>query len=209
MATLQASEVRPLRSESTIAVTARPTEVPRLAEVVERARRGDAEAFDAITRAGIDRSFRLAMAILRSEPDARDAVQDAYLAAWRRLPSLREPDRFEAWLDRILVNACRMQLRHGRVVRLREVPVNDVFDRGQPGRASEVDTTDHVADVELVRAALGRLEPDERIVVVLHHLEDRPVAEIASVLGIPEGTVKWRLHEARAALARILGEDER
>jgi RNA polymerase sigma-70 factor (ECF subfamily) len=180
-------------------------------ELVVRARRGDPAAFDALTRSGIDHAYRLAFAILRSETDARDAVQDAYLAAWRQLPKLREPDRFEAWLERIIVNTCRMQLRHHRVVRLREIDV--------PDPAANVDTSDPrmavpapddgVADAELVRRAMDRLGADQRAILVLHHVQDRPVAEIAAILGIPGGTVKWRLHAARAALQRAVEEEQR
>lgn len=176
--------------------------------LVGRARDGDADAFDAIARHHIDRCYRLAFAILRSEVDAADAVQEAFVAAWRRLPSLRDPAAFQPWLDRIVVNACRMSLRHRRVVRLREVHVAEpadhesraVADRSVPG------PEDGVADAELVRRALERLDSDKRAILVLHHVEDRPVGEIAAVLGVPVGTIKWRLHSAREALAQALEE---
>jgi RNA polymerase sigma-70 factor (ECF subfamily) len=174
-------------------------------ELVARARRGDAAAFDALARVRIDHSYRLALAILRSETNARDAVQDAYLQAWRQLPGLRDTASFDAWLDRILVNACRMQLRHHRVVRLREI---DVAEPAEFATAASADPPpdEHVADADLIRLAMDRLDGDQRSLLVLHHVEDRPVAEIAKVLGIPTGTVKWRLHAARAALQRALDE---
>ncbi len=180
------------------------TEDPAL-PLVRRAREGDAAAFDALARTHIDRAYRLAVAILRSEVDAADAVQDAFLAAWRQLPSLRDPGRFDAWLDRIVVNACRMSLRHGRVVRLREIDLDD-----PPGNGGAAGATpgpeQQVADVEIVRGALERLAADQRAILVLHHVEGRPVEEIAAVLGIPAGTVKWRLHAARTALQRAVEE---
>jgi RNA polymerase sigma factor (sigma-70 family) len=159
----------------------------------------------------VEAAYRLALAILRSETDARDAVQDAYLAAWRQLPKLREPDRFEAWLERIIVNTCRMQLRHHRVVRLREIDVPDPADHVSPGdpRMAVPAPDDGVADAELIRRAMDHLGADHRALLVLHHIQDRPVAEIAATLGIPAGTVKWRLHAARAALQRAVEEEQR
>jgi RNA polymerase sigma-70 factor (ECF subfamily) len=174
-------------------------------ELVARARRGDAAAFDVLARVRIDHSYRLALAILRSETNARDAVQDAYLQAWRQLPGLRDTASFDAWLDRILVNACRMQLRHHRVVRLREIDVAEPADFATAASA-DPPPDEHVADADLVRLAMDRLDGDQRSLLVLHHVEDRPVAEIAKVLGIPTGPVKWRLHAARAALQRALEE---
>ena len=174
-------------------------------ELVARARRGDASAFDALARTHIDHSYRLALAILRSETNARDAVQDAYLGAWRELPGLRDTASFDAWLDRIVVNACRMQLRHHRVVRLREIDVAEPADF-VTAAASEPPPDEHVADADLVRRAMEHLDCDQRSILVLHHVQDRPIAEIAKVLGIPSGTVKWRLHAARAALQRALDE---
>jgi RNA polymerase sigma-70 factor (ECF subfamily) len=185
---------------------ARPADAS--AALVEAAGRGDAAAFDALARATIDRAYRLALGILRSEANARDAVQDAYLAAWRQVAGLRDPDRFDVWLDRIVVNACRMQLRHHRVVRVREIDLG-----GSPGLAAAASkdppADEHVANVDLVRRGLARLSADQRAILLLHHVEDRPVGEIAAVLGVPAGTVKWRLHAARLALQRALDEVQR
>jgi RNA polymerase sigma-70 factor (ECF subfamily) len=178
------------------------------AALVRSAQHGDAGAFDRLASARLDGAYRLAVAILRSEPDARDAVQEAFVAAWRELPRLRDPAAFDAWLDRIVVNACRMALRHRRVVRLREIDVVDPASaRPEAGAGPAPD--DAVADVDLVRRALDRLDADRRAILVLHHVEDRPLDEIATVLGIPVGTVKWRLHKARAALSRALEEESR
>jgi RNA polymerase sigma-70 factor (ECF subfamily) len=181
------------------------------AGLVRLAQHGDATAFGDLAQARIDHAYRLAVAILRSEMDARDAVQEALVLAWRHLPTLRDPTHFDAWLDRIVINACRMSLRHRRVVRLREVDVGDPAEL-----RPDVDVglqragpADAVAEADLVRRAMGRLDVDKRAILVLHHVEDRPVNEIAAVLGIPSGTVKWRLHAARAALQRAFEEESR
>lgn len=157
------------------------------------------------------------MAILRSEEDALDAVQEAFVAAWRELPRLREPDQFDAWLGRILVNRCRTMLRHRRVVRVREIGLEQADHRpGSPGqdgaRAREHGVEGgqaQVADVDAIRRAFERLDADARALIVMHHVEVRPIAEIAALIGIPEGTVKWRLHAARKALEGHLERERR
>ena len=145
--------------------------------------------------------IEIALAILGSEADAGDAVQEAWLAAWRHLPTLRDPARFDGWLDQILVNACRMSLR--RRGRVREIPMPDGFDAEAPQAA-----LDEVAERDALDRAFGRLTIDQRTILVLHHLERRPLSAIAAALVIPVGTAKSRLHAARAALERIL-ETER
>jgi RNA polymerase sigma-70 factor (ECF subfamily) len=171
-----------------------------LAGLVEAARTGDSAAFEALLTTRLDRTYRTARAILGDDADARDAVQEAWLTVWRQLSSLREPAAFEGWLDRILVNACRTALR--RRGRVREI---------QLATPLEVMTTapgpEQVAEREAVERAFARLSAEQRAVLVLHHLHQRPVAEIAMALGVPEGTVKWRLHAARAALDRALEQD--
>jgi RNA polymerase sigma-70 factor, ECF subfamily len=170
--------------------------------VVQKAAHGDHAAFESLLTSRIDGLFRTACAILGNEADARDAVQDACVSAWLELPRLRDVERFDAWLGRVLVNACRMRLRH--LGRVREIPMAPEHDRpSAPGD----DPAQH-EDAEAVSRAFGRLKPDDRAILVLHHLEHRPVRQIASAVGVPVGTLKWRLHAARAALARAL-EDGR
>jgi RNA polymerase sigma-70 factor, ECF subfamily len=180
-------------------------------ELVRLAQRGDADAFDRLAAARIDRAYRLAVAIVRSEPNARDAVQDAFVAAWCQLPRLRDPARFDAWLDRIVVNACRMALRHERVVRLREIEVEDPDGPagGSRSHGQQPGPADGVADSDVVRRAMSHLDAGKRAILVLHHVEERPIAEIAAALRIPAGTVKWRLHAARSALQRAYEEETR
>lgn len=160
-------------------------------ELLVRARAGDREAFESIVLAKGEPLFRTAMAILGNEADARDATQEMFVAAWRSLARLRDLDRFDAWLGRILINECRMALRHRR--RVREIPMNERFDRP----AAEGAGFDQ---------AFGRLSVDQRALLVLHHLHGYGVGEIAAWLGIPGGTVKWRLSRARRALAAELSD---
>jgi RNA polymerase sigma-70 factor, ECF subfamily len=178
------------------------------AGAIERARAGDAEAFGALLQPRLERLYRLAYAITGNEPDARDATQEASLSAWRELPRLREVDRFDAWLDRVLVNACRMRLRKRR--RVNEIRI----DAMQDGERDRVEFRsprgpDALAERDALQRAFDRLDGDDRTLLVLHHLQERPVNDIARVLGKPAGTVKWRLHRARAALERALAEEAR
>ena len=136
------------------------------------------------------------MTILGNEADARDATQEAFVSAWRALAFLKDFDRFDAWMGRILINACRMSLRSRR--RIREIDLAD-FPETPDLRASTSDTTDF-------DAAFNRLSFDQRSMLVLHHLHGYGVDEMAEWLGIPSGTVKWRLSRARRALAAQLDE---
>ena len=174
--------------------------------LVERARTGDRSAFEALLDRWLEQAFRIALAILGREADARDATQDAFLA-WRELPKLRDPERFDAWLSRIVVNSCRGVRRGRRRVTIREISLDDVPSHAEP--ASEFDTAwgEQLASLDAIEHAFERLPVPERAILVLHHLEHRSVVEIAEVLGIPVGTAKSRLFAARHALERAL-EDE-
>ena len=175
-------------------------------DLVERARHGDADAFEELLRPRIDRLFRVAAAILRNEADARDVTQDTCLAAWRQLPRLRNAGAFDIWLGRTLVNCCRMHLRRPR--RVREISIEAPV--GRPSREpSGGGGVDRFTERDAIRSAFARLDPDQRALLVLHHLEGQPVAEIGRFLGIPEGTVKWRLHAARASLEHALKVEQR
>jgi RNA polymerase sigma-70 factor, ECF subfamily len=187
-------------------VTVKVTEVvaPNDARDLRAARDGDPAAFEAIVATRIAGAFRLAAAILGRDADPADAVQNALVAAWRELPRLRELDRFDAWFHRILVNECRMQVR--RMSRSREVNAGDAVNAtwDQLDDLAQATTLDRIEVLDLLEGAFQTLDPDDRAMVVMHHLEDRPLAEIAEAMHMPVGTVKWRLHEARQALQRAL-----
>lgn len=176
--------------------------------LLERATRGEPEAFDAVIRPRLDRLFRMAMSITRSDADARDAVQEACVLAWRELPRLRDRSRFDAWLSQILVNACRGLLRKQRRVRVREVDVDD-RSVAAPAAYATASGTDQLAEAELIRRAFDRLDGATRSLLVLHYVEERPLAEIGRVLGAPVGTIKWRMSNARKALDRALEVERR
>jgi RNA polymerase sigma-70 factor (ECF subfamily) len=176
--------------------------------LVRRARTGDAVAFEVLVDSRIDRCYRLAWSILANDADAADATQDALVSAWRQLPRLRDPGSFDGWLNRIVANAALMARR--RRVRLREVTVRPAYpgdETPQPEPRQDLHARtamDQFVDNDAIGRAFGRLRPQDRVILVLHHVEERPVAEIARSLGIPVGTAKWRLHAARTALEKAM-----
>ncbi|MFL5675515.1 MAG: RNA polymerase sigma factor [Chloroflexota bacterium] len=157
--------------------------------LVDRAKQGDHDAFAALVHGSIGRLDVAARLILRDPELARDAVQDALFRAWRDLRALRDPDRFDAWLYRLVVNACLDQLRR-RGHRAIEVEIGEIHVATEPDPASEI------ADRDLVDGVLRRLDPRGRAIVVLHYYVGMPLTDVAGVLGIPVGTVKSRLHRA-------------
>ena len=176
--------------------------------LVRRARTGDAAAFEVLVDSRIDRCYRLAWSILASDADAADATQDALVSAWRQLPRLRDPAVFDSWLNRIVANAALKARRHR--VRLREVSVRPAYPgdetpQPEPRQDPQARTAmDEFVDDDAIGRAFDRLRPKDRMILVLHHVEERPVAEIARSLGIPVGTAKWRLHAARRALEKAM-----
>jgi len=173
--------------------------------LVEAAQRGDRIAFETLVRERVGDVYRTSLAILGRPADAEDATQDAFVAAWRSLRGLRDPDRFDAWFGRIVVNACRMALRHrGRV---REIPAADVAGAHEAAD-SDPDPSTAVAEAAAFDRAFERLSVEERAILVLHHRDDLGVKEIAARLGVAQGTVKSRLHRARAALERSLARED-
>jgi RNA polymerase sigma-70 factor (ECF subfamily) len=169
--------------------------------VVERARRGDHDAFAVLAVAAVPRLDRLARLIVRDPDLAQDAVQESVIRAWRDLPGLRDPDRFDAWLQRLTVRAC---LALAKAQRRRAIEV-DLGDLQPP---ADVDVAHGVAERDLVDAALRRLEPDRRALVVLHVYAGVPLPEVAEALGIPLGTAKSRLARALAALRVAMPSEE-
>ena len=157
--------------------------------LVERAREGDHDAFTELARGAVTRLDRAARLILRDPELARDAVQEALIRAWRDLRGLRDPDRFDAWLHRLTVNACLDIARHRRR-RVIEVELDPI------DMPDVIDMAGALADREIVDAAMRRLDESGRAIVVLHYFLGMPLTDVAATLGIPIGTVKSRLHRA-------------
>jgi RNA polymerase sigma-70 factor (ECF subfamily) len=170
-------------------------------DLVEAARRGDHEAFEVLATSAGDRLYAVARLILRSSDLAEDAVQEALVRAWQQLPSLRDSDRFDAWLHRLVVNACADQ---GRQLRRWSTQVRQL-----PRNAAIGDGTEAVAAREQLERGFSRLKPEQRAVVVLHHYSGFSAIEIARILGIPEGTARSRLHYATEAMRAALEADAR
>ena len=168
--------------------------------LVEQARDGDDVAFTELVDLDGDRCYAIAYRILRDAERAQDAVQQAFLIAWRDLPRLRDPDRFGPWLHRLLVNACYEELRRHRrwSTHIRVLPVDG------PGGPDPMVSVD---DRDALDRAFQRLTPQHRAVVVLHHHAGLSLAEIADIVGVPTGTVKSRLHYATRTLRAAIVAD--
>jgi RNA polymerase sigma-70 factor (ECF subfamily) len=170
-------------------------------ELVERARSGDRAAFGQLAAAEVDRLNAVARLILRDPDLAQDAVQEALVRCWRQLPKLREADRFEGWLYRILVRAAADEV--GRRRRFQATVQTVAVE------PSVADEAHQIADRDLLDRAFARLSVDHRAVVVLHHYLGMPLPAVAQALGIPPGTAKSRHHYAMEALRASLEADAR
>lgn len=169
--------------------------------LVERARNGDVDAFEELMVHRAESMLRTATAIIGDRDEAREATQESLLTIWRQLPALRMDDRFDAWAGRILVNRCRLVLKRRGRRASREVPLEG-SERSEPQAFAGSDEA--FERRESLERAFERLDPDDRALLVLHHLEGLQVAEVAARLEIPVGTAKSRLFSARRALERAL-----
>ena len=169
-------------------------------DLVVRAQSGDQEAFAALVQMTSDRLYALAARILRDNDLAEDALQGALVSVWRQLPTLRDPDRFEAWVRRVLVHACYAEARRRRswAANIRVLPVD--------GPASP-DSSLTIDDRDALDRAFRRLSVEQRAVFVLHHHQGLPLVEIADTLGIPAGTARSRLHYATRVLRAAIEAD--
>jgi len=174
------------------------------AELVARAQHGDRDAFSALADGAATRLYATARLILRHPDRAEDAVQDALVEAWRDIRGLRDPDRLDAWLHRVLVRACYRQLRGERRRRVTEVAMPAIDDP-----APVPDAARAVADQDELERAFRRLTPDQRAILALVYYADLSLADVSLALGIPVGTAKSRLNRALASLRAALDADER
>ena len=171
-------------------------------DLVERARRGDHDAFAVLAAAAIFRLDAAARLILRDPDQAKDAVQETLVRAWRDLPTLRDVGRFDAWLSRLLYRACIDEVRRLRRHRL-DVELTRI-DHPDQDDANAV-----MVDRDQLERGFRRLEPEARALIVLHHYLDLPLPEVAFALGIPLGTAKSRLHRALQTMRAALDADAR
>jgi RNA polymerase sigma-70 factor, ECF subfamily len=172
-------------------------------DLVITAGTGDHDAFAALARSASDRLYQTARLILRDDDAAADAVQDALVSAWLHIRAVRDPDRFDAWLNRLLVHSCYREARRSKRRRTMEVHVGeiDVAAVGDEPRTAGIR--------DEIERGFRRLKPDQRAVLVLHHYLGLPDAEAAVVLDIPVGTFKSRLNRASGALRASVEADQR
>jgi RNA polymerase sigma-70 factor (ECF subfamily) len=170
-------------------------------ELVRLARDGDRDAYDVLVTELIDHLYRIARLILRDTDRAEDAVQEALVRCWRDLPTLRDPDRFDPWLNRILSRAITDEARDRR-----RLGVTLTVLRFEPAMA---DASGALADRDELARVFDRLSLEHRTIVVLHHYLGLTVDEAATTIGIPVGTAKSRLHYATEALRAALEADSR
>ncbi len=173
-------------------------EVPS-AVVHEHARPERELAFHRLADGHLERSYRLATVVLDSATEAQDAVHDAFVIAWRKYEMLRDPDRLEAWFDRIVVNTCRDRMRRNHRLQVRDISVGPDIAGSDPTAA--------VSDEIVIGRALERLRPDDRIVLALRFYRDMKVDDIAAAMDIRPRAAASRLHRALERLRRILEQD--
>jgi RNA polymerase sigma-70 factor, ECF subfamily len=171
-------------------------------DLVERARRGDHDAFAELAGAAIPRLDSAAWLILRDAEQAKDAVQNGLVRAWRDLPTLRDPDSFDAWLNKLVVRASIDEAR-----RLRRHRVDVALTTLHSPAVESLESG--IADRDELERGFLRLEPEARAVIVLHHYLDLPLPAVASSLGIPLGTAKSRLHRALGQMRAALDAESR
>ena len=171
------------------------------AELVDRARRGDREAFSVLAGGAVDRLYDIARMILRDADLAEDATQEALVRAWRDLPTLRDAERFDAWLYRLVAHACADVGRHRRRFRadLTVLPI-------EPAQA---DMASELANRDQLERGLRRLNDTQRTILALNFYVGLSAGEIAEALEIPVGAVRSRLHYAIEALRAAIAAEER
>ena len=171
-------------------------------DLVEQAQRGDRDAFAILARTYGDRLMQIAQRILRDIGRAEDAVQQTLVVAWRELPGLRDPDRFEPWIHRLLVNASYREARRGRDwnANVRILPIDGPSG---PDESISIDNRDRL------ERGFRRLPPDQRVVLVFTHYLGLTPTEIGKRLGIPVGTANSRLHYAERAMRAAIEADDR
>ena len=182
-------------------------------EFIDRLRRGDEEACEVLVRTHTARLLAIARRYLRSEEDARDAVQEGFVAAFRSIARFQGGSSLSTWLHRIVINACLMKLRSSR--RRPETSIEDLLPRfnesghrvfePEEERESAEASIDRSQTRRIVREAIGRLPEHYRTVLMLRDIEELSTAEAAGILGLTENAVKIRLHRARQALRTVLG----
>lgn len=172
-------------------------------DLVVRAREGDRDAFSELAARSIGRLTAVARMILRDEYAAQDAVQETFIEAWRSLPGLRDPDRFDAWLRRLLMRASFRAVRRHKRVHAVEIRLTPGDEPAIVGSERDLDRHDQL------ERGLARISAEQRAVVVLVYYLDLPLADAAQAMGIPLGTTKSRLNRATQALRAAIEADDR
>ena len=177
--------------------------------LIERAARGDHDAFAELVDARLVATFRSMLAILGDEFDARDVTQAIFVQAWRHLPTLRDPDLFAAWFGRIASNAARSAMRGRRRRAVREIAMTRLADAGESLAPVTPAHDEQTASLDRLERAFERISADERLCLWLHHHEGLSLAEIGERVGVSAKTVKSRMFTARRALERELAAEDR
>jgi RNA polymerase sigma-70 factor (ECF subfamily) len=172
-------------------------------ELARRAREGDHDAFSALVRGTLGRLYTTARLILRDPDRAEDAVQDALIEAWRDIRGLRDLDRLDAWLHRLLVRSCYRAAKRERRRTIAEIPLGPLHEGAGP------DGSLSLADRDEIERAFERLTQDQRTVLTLVYFADLSLADAAVAMGVPVGTAKSRLHHALIALRAAMAATER
>lgn len=171
--------------------------------IIARARRGDADAFEQLVVAYRDQVFRLALRMCGNEADADEVAQEAFLSAWKALPNFRGDSQFSTWLYQLTSHAAIDLMRREK----RQIAAEDITEVSAPDPAPGPQQQAEQSETrQAVRDAMAQLSPEYRQIVVLRFLQELSYEEIGAVLKLPPGTVKSRLNRAKSQLKGILSK---
>lgn len=162
-------------------------------ENIERITKKDKVAFDNLINELVPYMYKISIVMLKKEEDANDAISECILKVYKNLNSLKNKKLFKTWMTRILINECKNILKRRQKI----IYINDIEETG---------IYDNYNETQEVKQAIDKLKPDFKMAIVLFYYQDLSIAEIANIAGVPEGTVKWRLHEAKQKLLTMLNK---
>lgn len=183
-------------------------------QLVERLKRRDEAAFNELVRLYQERVFRLVLRMLGDRSEAEDVAQEVFITVFKSIDGFRGDSKLSTWIYRVATNHCKNRIKYldrrarGKKKELDELSEHGALESASMGTSAQIERPDQQAEANqielIVRAAIMELDEDQRVLVIMRDVENMSYEEIQQETGLPEGTVKSRLHRARLALAKAV-----